>query len=48
MIIHGDEAANYGRVIEIMDEVRTIEGAKLGMATQRGGIGFGFRVPGCS
>jgi len=34
--IHGDEAANYGRVIEIMDEVRTIEGAKLGMATQRG------------
>lgn len=36
VIIHGDEAANYGRVVEIMDEVRTIEGAKLGMATQRG------------
>lgn len=35
VIIHGDREANYGRVIEIMDEVRLIEGAKLGMATQR-------------
>jgi biopolymer transport protein ExbD len=36
VIIYGDESANYGRVIEIMDEVRLIEGAELGMATQRG------------
>jgi biopolymer transport protein ExbD len=36
VIIYGDESANYGRIIEIMDEVRLIEGAELGMATQRG------------
>jgi len=34
VVIHGDKEANYGRVIDIMDEVRTIEGVKLGMATQ--------------
>ncbi|MEO1067754.1 MAG: biopolymer transporter ExbD, partial [Cyanobacteria bacterium J06638_6] len=36
VVIHGDEAANYGRVVEIIDQVRTIEGATLGMATRRG------------
>lgn len=36
VIIYADKAAAYGQVIAIMDEVRTIEGARLGMATEPG------------
>ncbi|NEP63731.1 MAG: biopolymer transporter ExbD [Symploca sp. SIO2G7] len=32
--IHADEDASHGQVVEVMDEVRTIEGAKLAIATR--------------
>ncbi|MBD2232795.1 ExbD/TolR family protein [Phormidium tenue] len=36
IVINADEAVNHGRVIAVMDELRAIEGATLGIATQRG------------
>ncbi|MEB3360476.1 MAG: biopolymer transporter ExbD [Synechococcales bacterium] len=36
VVIHGDEEADYGQVIKVMDQVRLIEGARLGMATRPG------------
>ncbi|WOD36948.1 biopolymer transporter ExbD [Nodosilinea sp. E11] len=35
IVINADEAVNHGRVIAVMDELRAIEGATLGIATQR-------------
>jgi biopolymer transport protein ExbD len=35
IVINADEAVNHGRVVEVMDELRTIEGATLGIATQK-------------
>ncbi|MEO0409759.1 MAG: biopolymer transporter ExbD, partial [Cyanobacteria bacterium P01_A01_bin.135] len=34
VVLHGDEKADYGQVVKVMDEVRRIEGARLGMATR--------------
>ncbi|HEY9890092.1 MAG TPA: biopolymer transporter ExbD [Candidatus Obscuribacterales bacterium] len=35
VVINADEAVEHGRVIAVMDELREIEGAALGIATQR-------------
>lgn len=35
IVINADEAVNHGRVIAVMDELREIEGATLGIATER-------------
>ncbi|WP_008311750.1 ExbD/TolR family protein [Leptolyngbya sp. PCC 6406] len=35
IVINADEAVNHGRVIAVMDELREIEGATLGIATQQ-------------
>lgn len=34
IVINADAAVEYGRVIAVMDELRVIEGAALGMATE--------------
>lgn len=34
VVINADEAVSHGRVIAVMDELREIEGASLGIATQ--------------
>lgn len=36
IVINADEAVSHGRVIAVMDELREIEGATLGIATERG------------
>ncbi|MFH7241494.1 MAG: ExbD/TolR family protein [Spirulina sp.] len=36
VVISADEAVSHGRVVAVMDELRAIEGATLGIATQRG------------
>lgn len=35
VIINADETVEHGQVIAVMDQVRTIEGATLGIATKR-------------
>jgi len=35
IVINADEAVEHGRVIAVMDELREIEGAALGIATER-------------
>jgi biopolymer transport protein ExbD len=35
IVINADEAVEHGRVIAVMDELREIEGAALGIATAR-------------
>jgi biopolymer transport protein ExbD len=35
VIINADEAAGHGQVVEVMDRVRKIEGAKLAIATRK-------------
>ncbi|MBW4483678.1 MAG: biopolymer transporter ExbD [Tildeniella torsiva UHER 1998/13D] len=35
IVINADEAVNHGRVIEVMDQLREIEGATLGIATRQ-------------
>lgn len=35
IVINADEAVSHGRVIAVMDELREIEGATLGIATER-------------
>lgn len=35
IVINADEAVNHGRVIAVMDELRAIEGATLGIATRQ-------------
>ncbi|NJR62436.1 MAG: biopolymer transporter ExbD [Cyanobacteria bacterium CRU_2_1] len=34
VVISGDVEVNYGRVIEVMDQLRSVEGIKIGVATQ--------------
>ncbi len=34
VVISGDVEVNYGRVIAVMDELQSIEGVKIGVATQ--------------
>lgn len=36
VVINADEAVSHGRVIAVMDQLREIEGASLGIATQPG------------
>ncbi len=36
IVINADEAVSHGRVVAVMDELREIEGATLGIATKRG------------
>jgi biopolymer transport protein ExbD len=36
IVINADEAVSHGRVVAVMDELREIEEATLGIATQRG------------
>lgn len=36
VVISADEAVSHGRVVAVMDELRAIEGATLGISTQRG------------
>ncbi|QQE67603.1 biopolymer transporter ExbD (plasmid) [Leptolyngbya sp. BL0902] len=36
IVINADEAVSHGQVIAVMDELRVIEGAILGIATERG------------
>lgn len=35
VIINADEGINHGRVIAVMDRLRTMEGVRLGIATRR-------------
>lgn len=35
VVINADEAVNHGRVIAVMDQLREIEGATLGIATRQ-------------
>ncbi|MGG6293909.1 ExbD/TolR family protein [Leptolyngbya sp. AN02str] len=35
IVINADEAVSHGRVIAVMDELRVIEGATLGIATEK-------------
>jgi biopolymer transport protein ExbD len=34
VLIHADEAVNHGRVVAVMDELRAIDGATLGISTR--------------
>ena len=34
VVINADRAVEHGRVITVMDELRTVQGVKLGVATQ--------------
>ncbi|MBF1999439.1 MAG: biopolymer transporter ExbD [Synechococcales cyanobacterium M58_A2018_015] len=34
VVISGDVEVNYGRVIQVMDKLRMVEGVKIGVATQ--------------
>jgi len=36
VLINADEAVSHGRVVAVMDQLRVIEGATLGISTQRG------------
>ncbi len=38
VVINADEAVSHGRVIAVMDQLREIEGASLGIATQPGSV----------
>jgi biopolymer transport protein ExbD len=35
IVINADETVDHGRVVAVMDELRTVEGATLGIATKR-------------
>ncbi|MBW4664386.1 MAG: biopolymer transporter ExbD [Chroococcus sp. CMT-3BRIN-NPC107] len=35
VVINADRAVEHGQVITVMDELRTVQGVKLGVATQR-------------
>jgi biopolymer transport protein ExbD len=34
VVISSDVEVNYGRVIQVMDKLRMVEGVKIGVATQ--------------
>lgn len=35
VVLNADKAVNHGQVVEVMDRLRSIEGAKLAIATQK-------------
>ncbi|MBE9056067.1 biopolymer transporter ExbD [Sphaerospermopsis sp. LEGE 08334] len=35
VILNADEAVNHGQVVAVMDQVRQVEGVKLGIATRK-------------
>jgi biopolymer transport protein ExbD len=35
VILNADEAVNHGTVVEVMDQIRRVEGAKLAIATKK-------------
>ncbi|ERT06759.1 biopolymer transport ExbD/TolR family protein [Lyngbya aestuarii BL J] len=35
VILNADEAVNHGKVVEVMDQIRRVEGAKLAIATKK-------------
>jgi biopolymer transport protein ExbD len=35
VVINADQAVEHGRVIAVMDQLRTVEGVKLGISTRR-------------
>ncbi|MEC4884242.1 MAG: biopolymer transporter ExbD [Scytonema sp. PMC 1070.18] len=35
VVLNADEGVNHGHVVEVMDRVRRVEGAKLAIATQK-------------
>lgn len=35
VVLNADEAVNHGKVVAVMDKIRRIEGAKLGIATRK-------------
>jgi biopolymer transport protein ExbD len=35
VVLNADKAVNHGQVVEVMDQVRRVKGAKLAIATQR-------------
>lgn len=35
VVLNADRAVNHGKVVEVMDRLRGVEGAKLAIATQR-------------
>lgn len=35
VVLNADQAVNHGKVVEVMDRVRGVEGAKLAIATQK-------------
>jgi biopolymer transport protein ExbD len=34
VVINADESVNHGQVVAVMDELRTVEGARIGIATK--------------
>ncbi|HEY9804154.1 MAG TPA: biopolymer transporter ExbD [Leptolyngbyaceae cyanobacterium] len=35
VVVNADEGVNHGKVVAVMDKVRRVEGAKLGIATRK-------------
>lgn len=35
VVLNADEAVNHGKVVAVMDKIRQVEGAKLGIATRK-------------
>lgn len=35
VVLNADKAVNHGQVVEVMDQLRRVEGAKLAIATQK-------------
>ena len=35
VILNADEGVNHGRIVEVMDRVRRVKGARLAIATRR-------------
>lgn len=35
VVLNADEGVNHGRIVEVMDKLRLVEGAKLAIATRR-------------
>ncbi|GET37659.1 biopolymer transport protein ExbD/TolR [Microseira wollei NIES-4236] len=35
IVLNADKAVNHGQVVQVMDKLRRIEGAKLAIATQK-------------
>jgi len=35
VVLNADESVNHGKVVAVMDQIRQVEGAKLGIATRK-------------